>query len=43
MLDKAIANSIMTCQTLDQNKIGIDRGKIVTDFRPDKESEIETK
>ena len=42
MLDKAIANSIMTCQTLDQNKIGIDRGKIVTDFRPDKESEIET-
>ncbi|HSN96057.1 MAG TPA: 2-oxoacid:acceptor oxidoreductase subunit alpha, partial [Nitrososphaeraceae archaeon] len=43
MLDKAIANSIMTCQTLDQNKIEIDRGKIVTDFRPDKESEIETK
>src|SRR5918996_312545 len=43
MLDKAIANSIMTCQTLDQNKIEIDRGKIVTHFRPDKESEIETK
>ncbi|MGB8778279.1 MAG: 2-oxoacid:ferredoxin oxidoreductase subunit alpha [Nitrososphaeraceae archaeon] len=43
MLDKAIANSIMTCPTLDQNKIEIDRGKIVTDFRPDKESEIETK
>jgi 2-oxoglutarate ferredoxin oxidoreductase subunit alpha len=41
MLDKAIANSIMTCQTLDQEKIEIDRGKIVMDFRPDNESEIE--
>jgi 2-oxoglutarate/2-oxoacid ferredoxin oxidoreductase subunit alpha len=43
MLDKAIANSIMTCQALDQEKIEIDRGKIVIDFRPDKESEIEAK
>jgi 2-oxoglutarate ferredoxin oxidoreductase subunit alpha len=43
MLDKAIANSIMTCQTLDQEKIEIERGKIVMDFRPDNESEIEAK
>lgn len=43
MLDKAIANSIMTCQALDQDKIEIDRGKIVMDFQPDKESEIEGK
>jgi 2-oxoglutarate/2-oxoacid ferredoxin oxidoreductase subunit alpha len=43
MLDKAIANSIMTCQTLDQERIEIERGKIVMDFRPDNESEIEAK
>jgi 2-oxoglutarate ferredoxin oxidoreductase subunit alpha len=42
MLDKAIANSIMTCQALDQDKVEINRGKIVMDFRPDKQSEIET-
>jgi 2-oxoglutarate/2-oxoacid ferredoxin oxidoreductase subunit alpha len=42
MLDKAIANSIMTCQSLDQDKVEINRGKIVMDFRPDKQSEIET-
>jgi 2-oxoglutarate/2-oxoacid ferredoxin oxidoreductase subunit alpha len=41
MLDKAIANSIMTCHTLDQEKIEIDRGKLVTNFRPDVGSELE--
>jgi 2-oxoglutarate ferredoxin oxidoreductase subunit alpha len=32
MLDKAIANSIMTCKALDQNKIEINRGKLLPDF-----------
>src|SRR5918995_1352354 len=31
MLDKAIANSIMTCKALDQNKIQINRGKLLPD------------
>jgi 2-oxoglutarate/2-oxoacid ferredoxin oxidoreductase subunit alpha len=43
MLDKAIANSIMTCHTLDQEKIEIDRGKIVMSFRPNIGSELEAK
>jgi 2-oxoglutarate ferredoxin oxidoreductase subunit alpha len=29
MLDKAIANSVTTCQNFDQKKVGIDRGSIV--------------
>ena len=32
MLDKAIANSIMTCKALDQTKIPINRGKLLPDF-----------
>lgn len=32
MLDKAIANSIMTCKALDQTKIPISRGKLLPDF-----------
>src|SRR5919106_2262468 len=32
MLDKAIANSIMTCKALDQNKIEINRGKLLPDY-----------
>ncbi len=40
MLDKAIANSIMTCKTFDQDKIKIDRGKLVSDFQQEKESDI---
>jgi 2-oxoglutarate ferredoxin oxidoreductase subunit alpha len=33
----------MTCHTLDQEKIEIDRGKIVMNFRPDIGSELEAK
>jgi 2-oxoglutarate ferredoxin oxidoreductase subunit alpha len=29
MLDKAIANSIMTCKVFDQHKINIDRGRLI--------------
>jgi 2-oxoglutarate ferredoxin oxidoreductase subunit alpha len=47
MLDKAIANSIMTCKTLDQNKIEINRGKLLSEFgldnRADKERETDSK
>ena len=43
MLDKAIANSIMTCHTLDPERIEIDRGKMVMNFRPDIGSESEAK
>src|ERR687898_295398 len=32
MLDKAIANSIMTCKALDQTSIPINRGKLLPDF-----------
>ncbi|MGI8832117.1 MAG: 2-oxoacid:ferredoxin oxidoreductase subunit alpha [Nitrososphaeraceae archaeon] len=32
MLDKLIANSIMTCKTFDQYKIEIDRGELIQDF-----------
>jgi 2-oxoglutarate ferredoxin oxidoreductase subunit alpha len=39
MLDKAIANSIMTCKTLDQNKIEINRGKLLSEFGLDNEAD----
>jgi 2-oxoglutarate ferredoxin oxidoreductase subunit alpha len=35
MLDKAIANSIMTCKALDQTKIPINRGKLLLNFPED--------
>jgi 2-oxoglutarate ferredoxin oxidoreductase subunit alpha len=43
MLDKAIANSIVTCKTLDQNRIEINRGKLLPDFRLEREAEMESK
>jgi 2-oxoglutarate/2-oxoacid ferredoxin oxidoreductase subunit alpha len=43
MLDKAIANSIVTCKTLDQNRIEINRGKLLPDFRLEREADTENK
>jgi len=34
MLDKAIANSIMTCKVFDQNRINIDRGRLLENIIP---------
>ena len=34
MLDKAIANSIMTCKVFDQYKVNIDRGKLLENIIP---------
>jgi 2-oxoglutarate ferredoxin oxidoreductase subunit alpha len=34
MLDKAIANSIMTCRVFDQYKVNIDRGKLLENIVP---------
>ena len=49
MLDKAIANSIMTCKVFDQHRINIDRGRLVeyvmpvsSDWRRWKLSKIQT-
>jgi 2-oxoglutarate/2-oxoacid ferredoxin oxidoreductase subunit alpha len=41
MLDKLIANSIMTCKTFDQYKIEIDRGELIQDFPLKNESRKE--
>jgi 2-oxoglutarate ferredoxin oxidoreductase subunit alpha len=35
MLDKAIANSVMTCRIFDQNKIHIDRGSYLENITPE--------
>jgi 2-oxoglutarate/2-oxoacid ferredoxin oxidoreductase subunit alpha len=39
MLDKAIANSIMTCKMFDQYKIKIDRGQLLENIAPATEKE----
>jgi 2-oxoglutarate ferredoxin oxidoreductase subunit alpha len=41
MLDKLIANSIMTCKTFDQYRIEIDRGELIQDFPLKNESRKE--
>src|SRR5919107_119131 len=38
MLDKAIANSIMTCKMFDQYKVKIDRGQLLQDVAPTTET-----
>jgi 2-oxoglutarate ferredoxin oxidoreductase subunit alpha len=34
MLDKAIANSIMTCKVFDQHRVNIDRGRLIENIPP---------
>jgi 2-oxoglutarate/2-oxoacid ferredoxin oxidoreductase subunit alpha len=34
MLDKAIANSIMTCKVFDQHRVNIDRGRLIENITP---------
>ncbi len=37
MLDKAIANSIMTCKIFDQHRVSIDRGRLIESLPPSAE------
>src|SRR5919197_6625353 len=37
MLDKAIANSIMTCKIFDQHRVNIDRGRLIENIPPSAE------
>src|SRR3989454_8152105 len=40
MLDKAIANSIMTCKVFEQHRINIDRGKLLENVMPAAETGV---